>query len=73
MSGMTLFEEGGFLIGRDAFRSEAELTKTVLHEVFRLRTSKIGRSGQATQAAVTTETKAAASFAERAFNAFFKD
>jgi hypothetical protein len=29
---MTLFGENGFIIGREAFTSDAELTKTFLHE-----------------------------------------
>ncbi|TPV94730.1 MAG: RHS repeat protein, partial [Myxococcales bacterium FL481] len=72
VSGMTLFGEEGFVIGREAFASEAELSKTVLQEVFRLRTSSAGASGAVTQAAATAETEAAASFAERAFNVFFR-
>jgi hypothetical protein len=69
VSGMTLFGGNGFLIGREAFRSETELAKTVLQELFRLNRSQIGRTGAASQAAVTAETEAAFSFAERAFNA----
>lgn len=72
LSGMTLFGEGGFVLGREAFTSEAELTKTVLHEVFRLRTSEVGATGVASQAAASAETEAAFSFAERAFDAFFR-
>src|SRR4051812_46483269 len=30
-SGMTLFGENGFLLGREAFASESELVKTLLH------------------------------------------
>ncbi len=35
-SGMTMFAANGFLLGREAFVSEAELTKTLLHELYRL-------------------------------------
>lgn len=63
-SGMTMFGENGFLIGREAFTSEAELGKTVLHELYRLQTSASasGVSG----GLATGETAAAFSFAERA-------
>jgi len=75
-SGMTLFEHNGFVIGREAFASEAELTKTLLHETYRLTTSSIGRgaisSGASSmQQVVTAETQAAFDFAERAFKAVF--
>lgn len=69
-SGMTLFGENGFIVGREAFTSDAELTKTLLHETFRLVTSQsvTGVSGQL----ATSETEAAFTFAERAFGAFFQ-
>ncbi len=70
-SGMTLFGENGFVLGRAAFLSRSELTKTVLQELFRLTTSRVGASGAACQAAVAAETQAAFSFAERAFRVFF--
>jgi DNA-directed RNA polymerase subunit RPC12/RpoP len=44
-SGMTMFGENGFLIGREAFTSEAELAKTVLHELYRLTTSTAKTAG----------------------------
>ena len=65
-SGMTMFGENGFLIGNEAFASEGELAKTVLHELFRLGTSTVPESG-VTAATATAETQAAAGFAERAF------
>jgi hypothetical protein len=34
-SGTTLFGENGFIVGREAFTSDAELTKTLLHETLR--------------------------------------
>jgi hypothetical protein len=67
-SGMTLFGENGFLIGREAFRSEAEVVKTVLHELHRLATSTVRTEG-ATMATVHSETQAARLFADRAFRA----
>ncbi|WP_406844036.1 fibronectin type III domain-containing protein [Flavobacterium soyae] len=67
-SGMTWFEKNGFNVGREAFESEKELIKTVLHEMHRLRTSTLRGSGSATE--VTKETKAAFDFAERTFNLF---
>ncbi|MDB4956215.1 MAG: repeat-associated core domain protein, partial [Myxococcales bacterium] len=63
-SGMTMFGENGFLVGPDAFTSPSELTKTVLHELHRLRTSASseGVSGDL----ATQETKSAFDFAEKA-------
>lgn len=68
-SGLTNFAEKGFVIGREAFTSEAELTKTILHELYRLRTSVL--RGSADTAGVTVETKAAFEFAERAYSRAF--
>ena len=65
LSGMTLFEENGFVIGREALASTEELYKTVLHELYRLHTSVLQESG-ADPELVRTETEAAFSFAERA-------
>jgi RHS repeat-associated protein len=66
-SGMTMFGENGFLIGREAFSSSAELGQTVLHELHRLTTSA---SSQGVSAALAAqETQAAASFAARALSA----
>jgi hypothetical protein len=70
-SGMTMFGENGFLIGREAFASEAELAKTLLHELYRLKTSVIGPSGVFAGEVVAVETKAAFDFAERAYDAVF--
>lgn len=63
-SGMTMFGEDGFLIGREAFVSRQELQQTILHELYRLTTSNSanGVSG----ALATQETKAAADFAAKA-------
>lgn len=63
-SGMTMFGENGFLIGREAFTSPAELQKTVLHELYRLNTSTSATGVSAALAA--QETKAAFDFAARA-------
>lgn len=65
-SGMTMFGEDGFLIGNQAFASEGELAKTVLHELFRLGTSTVPESG-VTGAVASSETQAAFGFAERGF------
>ncbi len=46
-SGMTMFGENGFLLGREAVTSEAELTKTLLQETYRLTFSAIGRGAGA--------------------------
>ncbi|HYO52726.1 hypothetical protein [Archangium sp.] len=67
-SGMTLFGENGFLLGHEAFKSESEVVKTLLHELHRLTTSVV-RSEGATMATVHSETQAAKIFADRAFKA----
>jgi hypothetical protein len=69
-SGMTLFGENGFVLGREAFISDAELTQTLLHETHRLVTSR-GAAGVSGSLAAA-ETNAAFSFAQRAWGAFFK-
>jgi hypothetical protein len=63
-SGMTMFGENGFLIGREAFTSPAELQQTILHELHRLTTSNSANGVSA--ALATQETKAAADFAAKA-------
>jgi hypothetical protein len=63
-SGMTMFGEEGFLIGPEAFANPSELTKTVLHELHRLRTTASADGVSAGLA--SQETKAAFDFAERA-------
>jgi hypothetical protein len=68
-SGMTMFGENGFLLGREAFSSEAELGKTILHELYRLATSGSASGVSATMA--TSETQAAFGFAERAIGELF--
>lgn len=59
--------ERGFHLGKQAFSSQAELIKTVLHELHRLGTSSVIGNTAAQQAA-TAETQAAASFAEKAYS-----
>ena len=63
-SGMTMFGANGFVIGPEAFARPTELTKTVLHELYRLRTTASAAGVSAKLAA--EETKAAFDFAERA-------
>ena len=63
-SGMTAFP-AGFVIGREAFASEDELKKTLLHEVYRLSSSAIGRGGGADPETIRAETNAAFHFAEQ--------
>jgi hypothetical protein len=68
-SGFTLFGENSFSLGKEAFQSNEELTKTLLHELYRLQNSaKTATSG----AKVTKETHDAWSFAEKMYNAIFK-
>lgn len=66
-SGMTMFGEDGFLIGREAFTNPGELDRTVLHELHRLRTSQ--SSAGVSGSLATNETQAAFDFANRAFEA----
>jgi hypothetical protein len=69
-SGMTMFGENGFLIGNEAFTSNAELSKTVLHELYRLNTS-VSATGVSAELAAQ-ETNAAFDFAIRAFKELVK-
>ncbi len=64
-SGMTMFGEDGFLIGNEAFISNEELGKTILHELHRLNTSQ-STSG-VTGDLANNETQNAFNFAERAY------
>ena len=63
-SGMTAFPTG-FVIGKEAFASEDELKKTLLHEMYRLCHSEIGKGGDAHRTNISAETNAAFQFAER--------
>lgn len=69
-SGMTLFGGNGFILGRGAFVSDAELTQTLLHELYRLATSQSRELG-VSQALAKAETEAAFGFASRAYKACF--
>lgn len=68
-SGFTLFGEQGFVIGKEALKSSTEISKTVLHETFRISTSAAKSGGSVSQKLLTKETNAAATFADRAFKA----
>ena len=70
VSGMTMFGEDGFIIGKEAFSSTTETHKTVLHELHRLFTSK-SASGVSGELA-TSETRAAQEFADKAYEALIK-
>lgn len=63
-SGMTMFGDDGFFIRPEAFKSKAELQKTVLHELYRLNTSNAANG--VSEVSASQETKAAYSFAEKA-------
>lgn len=71
-SGMTISEESGFLLGKEAFSSNEELTKTILHELYRLKTSNIIFWGSATRKDITEETGNALAFADYSYENFFK-
>lgn len=64
-----MFGENGFVLGREAFASQAELGKTVLHELHRLSTSS--SAGGVSGGLAAEETAAAFSFAERAIEALW--
>jgi hypothetical protein len=63
-SAMTLFPDG-FVIGKEAFASESEFKKTLLHETYRLCHSEIGQGQEAHSGNIKAETNAAFQFAER--------
>jgi RHS repeat-associated protein len=67
-SGVSLFGENGFVIGKEAFASKAELGKTILHELYRLANSGYSaiKGSGTVQAMITEETQAAFNFAEKA-------
>ena len=67
ISGMTLFQEEAFVLGPRAFVSEDETRKTVLHELFRLRSGQAG-SG-VSSGKISERTVDAHAFAERAASA----
>ncbi len=70
ISGMTLFAENGFVMGPAAFSSGLETVKAMLHELYRLKTSLVGRAGTAIAGPmVTVETTAAHRFADKAATA----
>lgn len=70
-SGFSWFEKRGFILGDEAFRSEEELKKTILHELHRVTTSTIlsGQNG-ISQNLATKETLSAYKFAEQAYKEF---
>jgi hypothetical protein len=68
-SGMTQFDIRGFVIGPHAFSSEDELAKTILHETYRLNTSKVASHGT-DNANTDDETTDTRSFADRAFGSW---
>jgi RHS repeat-associated protein len=70
-SGFTLFEENAFVIGKEAFKSQAELNKTLLQELYRLNTSSVKSAG-VSGASAAAETKSAVTFAEETYNALYK-
>ena len=68
-SGFTLFSEGGFVVGKEALSSTSEISKTVLHESFRISTSAAKSGGGVSQGMITSETNNVMDFVERAFKA----
>lgn len=55
----------GFVMGPEAFGSEAEVQKTILHEMYRVRVDLIGQHGYSAEVG-SQETRQAFDFAERA-------
>jgi len=64
---MTYFEKQGFTLGREAFASEEEFAKTVLHELHRLATSSVNSTAAVSREVASQETLDAYRFAERAY------
>lgn len=64
-SGFTSFAPDGFIIGKQAFASEAEFKKTLLHELYRLHHSELARGRGVDKHTIRAETDAAFQFAER--------
>jgi hypothetical protein len=64
-SGFTSFGINGFVIGKEAFKSEAEFKKTLLHELYRLHHSEVNKGGGADKDLAKAETLAAFQFAEQ--------
>jgi hypothetical protein len=64
-SGFTSFGIEGFVIGKEAFASESELKKTLLHELYRLHHSELAKGGGVDRNTIRAETDAAFQFAER--------
>lgn len=67
-SGFTLFGEHGFAMGPEAFSSEAETARTILHETFRLNTSQAADGVSADLA--SSETQSAFDFANKAYDSW---
>jgi hypothetical protein len=68
-SGLSLFGENGYVLGREAFSSSDELIKTLLHETYRLETSAVRSRGSVVAG---PETQATYDFVERVFEEYFK-
>ena len=64
-SGFTSFGIVGFVIGKEAFASESELKRTLLHELYRLHHSELAKGGGVDKHTIKAETDAAFQFAER--------
>lgn len=67
-SGFTSFGTEGFVIGKEAFASESEFKKTLLHELYRLHHSELAKGGGVDKHVIKVETHAAFQFAERFYN-----
>ena len=73
IAGMTNFGGGGFALSDGAFSSKEELAKTVLQEVFRIRTSSVREEGGLDAVVAATETRSTKAFVKRAYNDFFAE
>src|SRR5690606_22336449 len=63
---ITNSEINGFHLGIDAFKSPEELTKTILHELHRLRFSEVVKTGQIENISAKLSTQSAHEFANSA-------
>jgi hypothetical protein len=69
-SGFTSFGENGFAVGREALGSPSELTRTLLHEIYRLERSSVATGRAIGQADIANETAEVAAFVQRAYPYF---
>ena len=68
-AGLTWMEQNAFHLGTEAFETDKELLKTLLHELYRLEHRTVHQARGISQSSATRETILAFEFAERALKA----